>query len=209
MVFRLIMKNQILIILLMLCLFIFFSCSEKIDTESYYLRDPFLANEKLRFNSNKENDQIWKVSRSKDGYIITERINSKDEFIDKITEKLTKEGSELVSYEFYEKNLGKSIRIYPKEKDLIKWNLDESSLYSGEYIHDGIIFKFVRRRKFLEKKKSILVFQDSFDFRPISKNRNRFFNVNFLQKTYFEKNKGLVKYERIYSNGEKEVVKKY
>ena len=127
------MKNRIFKTLLIVALLNIYSCSEKVDTESYYLKTPFIKQEKLKFKSNLEKEQYWKISRSNDGYIITERKNSKNEFIDRITEKITEKSSELVSYEFSFKtdSVRKEIKFYPKEKDLILWDLKENSEYGG------------------------------------------------------------------------------
>ena len=207
------MKKHVLKIIFIIIGLQFNSCSKEIDTQSYYLKKPFEKQENIEFVSiNGKESQFWEISRNKNnGFIKTKRLNSKNEIIDEITEQITVNGSELISYLFIDKTgeFPKEIKFYPKNKDLIKWNLNEISVYNGEYIHEGIIFEAERIRKFLKKKNGKLIFKDKFEFKPLegqfNGNLEWLYQMNFSQTSYFEKNKGLVKYERIYTNGEKQI----
>ncbi len=189
------------------------SCSNELKVKSFYLKTPLIEKETLTFISkNKKNIQLWEISKNKaTDFIKTRRLNSKNEFIDEIIEKVTQTGSELISYKFIEKTgeFPFIIDLYPQEKNLIKWNLQEPSIYTGEYINNGIIFKVERKREFLKKENKTLIFKDFFESKPIKGQLNHIMNksylITFSQTSYFEKNKGLVKYERIYSNGKNEV----
>ncbi len=206
------MKNVLLKILIIVIGIQFTSCTEEINTESYYVKKPSENQEILHFFSiESKESQFWNISRSeKNGYIITKRLNSKNELIDEITEKITENGSKLISYIITDKTgeFPAEIKFYPKDKDLIKWNLNEISVYSGEYIRNGVIFEFKRTRKFLKRENDQLIFRDNYEFKPlkgqITKNLEWLYENNFSQTSYFERNTGLVKYERIYKKGEKE-----
>lgn len=206
------MKNKLFKITFILIGLQFSACSEEINTSSFYLRIPFMEKEMIQYTSKNNGElQFWEISRSKTaGYIKTKRFTSKNKFIDETTERVTKHGSELISYEFRgtDEVFSQKIMLYPIEKDVMKWNLKESSVYSGEYIYKGLIFQFKRKRNFLRKEKQTIIFKDSFEFKPmegqVSNQKNEWNVINYNQTSYFEKNKGLVKYERVYSNGKEE-----
>lgn len=206
------MKRFINISFFIFISFYFNSCSKKTKTKSFYLKKLFSKKELLTFISKTNNKlQFWEVSRNDNGIIITKRRNSKNEFIDETIEKITEKGSNLISYKFIESSgeFPFEIEFFPKRKELIKWDLAKSSIYTGEYINNGIIFQVKRKRQFFKKEKQILIFKDSFESKPIkgqlSNKKEELYKTTFSQISYFEKNKGLVKYQKNYPNGKSEI----
>jgi len=103
------------------------------------------------------------------------------------------------------------MKFHIKQNNVIKWDTNDNSIYSGEFIDNGIIWELKRERKFVKdeliiintEKYDVVVFDDTFEFTNLSKeNANTLYN-NFKQKSYYAKNKGLVKYERKFIDGTK------
>lgn len=198
--------------------FIFISCDNEKDVKSYYTnsRNSNLVDTLIYSCPENDDYQIWIISSNKTGTLIrTKRLNSKNKVIDELLEKITHNGSQLISYTFfdYHNNSSNSIKFYPKEKDLMKWRVNESSKYSGEFTYHGTIFNFERTRSFYKKKMDTLIFLDKYSIIPMHKhqslisctlfgdnveNNNNY--ITFNQKSYFKKGYGMVKFERVYQN---------
>lgn len=205
--------------------FFLFSCSHTSKTELYYINSQNLSSKNsIKFYCKENNDyQKWEISSNETNTLIkVKRYDSKNKLIDETLEKITQNGSDLISYTFvnYSQEFPKTILFYPKQKELIKWDLNEESVYTGEFIYDGIIFNIKRSRKFLEKHKDTLIFIDKFSMEPMIEVTNNSIGCvfkstifdkieyktsyqSFTQKSYFKKKIGIVKYERLYPNGEK------
>lgn len=217
--FTIIPKKGIIHLLLLIISLLFCSCSQSTKTKLFYLNT---ENSKLidtvKYNCIENGDtQLWVISKNHTNTLLkTKRFNSNNQPIDEITENITENGSELISYAFviYGDEFPQPIEFYPKQQELIKWDLNEKSVYSGEFIYNNLIYNFERSRIFLKRHKDTLIFQEKFHIEPIegqldnkqiqhSKQVQPAYDQSFTQTSYFKKNAGLVKYYRIYQNREK------
>jgi len=211
--------------ILSLFIVILFSCSEELNTKEFYFKpSDFRPAKTYKFQSleNPLKIEYWKISNIGKNEILTVRNNTKGQLIDELKEKLSEKGSILTSYKrsFTGGEWIMTSEFYPKERELMKWDLKEKSNYDGEFVINGIIWNLKREREFLEITElkfdsdnyETLIFKDKYFLKPLSnpnQNLKEWLDKtvnNFIQYSYFAKGIGLVKYKREYDNGEIETM---
>ena len=209
-------------LVILICLFVCISCSEKIVTSDYYFQPEMFKSSKVYTFKSVENPtkvQYWKISTTAKNTLFIIRNTSKNQLIDELKEELSDRGSKMVSYfKSYTQNNEwiQNTRFYPKENDLMKWNLKDTAVYEGEFVIKGHILNLRRERRFLEKSTlnllsntyEVLVFKDQFtlesltDPTPKVKMWYDHDGNDFVQYSYFAKGIGLVKFKREFENGQ-------
>ncbi|WP_196888944.1 hypothetical protein [Aureivirga sp. CE67] len=212
------MKIKILKLICILICFQFISCNKKIDTKSFYLNKQYQKEQNIEFVAiDSKDSHLWNIVQDKENnQIITKRYNSKKELIDETTEQITENGSSLISYTLIkyddtgEFKVPHLIKLYPEKKDLIKWDLENLSTYSGEFIYKDVIYQLNRTRRFLKEENNQLIFHDTFHVESLSEVKDIHTEwlkekLDFSQFSYYEKHKGLVKYSRIAYDGTEKI----
>ena len=185
----------------------FFSCIKKESTINYFVSKQNLlpVQETKYLCSETQQKQIWQRFKISDSTFKTKRLDHINKFTDEIIETISSKGILVNSYQFNidGQEFPLKTNTYLKEKFLIKWDINKTAKYSGEFVYNGLIFNFIRIRDFYKKHKDTLIFKDQFSITPIKhfqKEFNPFEKQNFIQFSYFKKNEGLVKYKRIFKN---------
>lgn len=194
------------LIIVILTSFVLSSC---VDLKSYYFPysnfSPFKVY-KYECLSDSTMTQYWKMSyHSKTSTFITESFNYKLERIEYFEETVGVNGTELV--EFSEVVDGKKQgSLPPTSKDVYNWNDKTSYDYSVKFYSGSELILFEKERVYLGRESKQI---ESGEYNCVK--FEEFYTMTiegtdeqykYKQFTYYAKDMGMIKYERVLPNGE-------